>query len=81
MGLYAQRGDNRQWFADHAKRISRDEARQHKVGELVAIAYIDNGSFDALAILFSKAEAGRFADGRPDAIFGLVKRELLPELK
>lgn len=82
MGLYKQTADNRAWFELKAVRCAPAEAiaRASDLSKIVPVAYIDNGGFDAIAILYSVEEAKRFVQGRPDALFGLVSRDDVPEL-
>lgn len=74
MGLYVAAGDKRNWLERNkaiALPANRAEAYDH-APESIPVAYVDNGHFDAIAILFNKTEAKRFVQGRRDADFYLV---------
>lgn len=81
MGLYINTADKPAWLrANTRQRLGAAEARAYTFPKnLIPVAYVDNGAFDALAILYNKTEAKRFVDGRPDATLCLVERSSVKE--
>lgn len=81
MGLYVSTGDKRAWLhREKAVAIPANKAIAYDhPADSIPVAYVDNGSFDAIAILFNKTEAKRFAEGRRDADFYLVPRKSVKE--
>ena len=71
MGLYLGKieGSKEAWFSKNAVQVAAHEWHRHP--QQMAVAYINNGAFDCVAVLYSKAEAKRVLS-RPDAVLGWV---------
>lgn len=70
MGIYLepQDGSKFDWIKMHGEPI-KSGTFISKATSSVAVAFVDNGSFQALALMFCKQETQRFAAGRPDALW------------
>lgn len=79
MELYVEPpGDKRDWWKENARMIDRDaELVDFKYAIDLPCAFLDNGEFFAIAVLWSAAEFKRVLGGRPDAWLGLVRKEIL----
>lgn len=85
MGLYVEpkAGTKAEWFAAEAALVNSHLAllcAADKGREELPVAFLDNGGFQALAVLWDSKEFQRVASGRPDAIFGLVAKSKLREV-
>lgn len=78
MGLYVEVADKKAWWVENVlgcasrKPIATDFDR-----DFLPCAYMDNGAFQAIAVLWNAKEFARVMGGRPDARLGLVAKTIL----
>ena len=79
MGLYILEAhtDKRKWLTDNGATQMNEPAYQHPDSGQMTVAWVDNGPFQAVAIIFSPKEMTRFLNGRPDALFFSIPTETL----
>lgn len=73
MGLYLGKiiGSKRAWYVKNVEVTLQPTRQWHRHPTEMAVAYVNNGAFDCVAVLFSKEEAERVMS-RPDAVLGWV---------
>lgn len=81
MGLYVEpiTGDKPAWWMAHARAqgMRANPAFIDFSATDLPCAYLNNGAFQAIAVLWSKKEFIRVTSGRPDARLGLVAKDVL----
>lgn len=80
MGLYLEpKGSKLQWAQENGTAVPPGSFSPKMSGKMV-VAWMNNGPFQALAIIFSKTEAKRIMLGRPDAVWFEVPVDALKPL-
>ncbi len=84
MGLYLDTPDKPQWLKDNATSLTAGELDQfingtNDLSGLIPLALVYNPWGPTVAILFSRAEARRFRQGRDDLEFFTTEREKVRE--
>ncbi len=81
MGLYVEpiKGSKADWFALNGQLVGSkiDPDYIDWTGEVLPVAFLDNGAFHAIAVLWDKKEFKRVTDGRPDAILAVATKSVL----
>ena len=82
MGLYVEpiEGSKKDWFIKNAQPVKapKPEWIDWKA-DVLPVAFMDNGPFQAIAVLWDIREFKRVTYGRPDAVLGVVSKLVLRE--